>query len=81
MSRRNSDEFDTRDAPKFVVRFRRHGMPEEVAERARLEARSMNDIWMVAMEEYLHGKRRKHLLLDALERRATELGITLKDLM
>ena len=81
MSRRSNEEFDTRLAPKFVVRMRRDGMQEEIAERARLEARSRNDVWMVAMEEYLHGQKRKHLLLDALERRAIELGITVKDLM
>lgn len=81
MSRRDNAEFDSRIAPKFVVRFRRQGMQEEVAERARLEARSMNDVWMMAMEQYLHGQKRKHLLLDALERRATELGITLKELL
>lgn len=81
MSSRDPEEFDTKDAPKFVVRFRRKGMQEEVVERARLEARSQNDIWMVAMEAYLHGQKRKHLLLDALERRAAELGITLKDIL
>ena len=81
MSRRDIEEFDTRLAPKFVVRFRRPGMHEEVAERARLDARSQNDIWMMAMEQYLHGQQRKHLLLDALVRRAKELGISTKDLL
>lgn len=81
MSRRDTEEFEIRLAPKFVVRFRRKGMREEVAERAQLEARSQNDLWMVAMEQYLHGQKRKHLLLDALVRRAKELGIPTKDLL
>lgn len=73
--------FDSRLAPKFVVRMMRDGMAEEVAERAALENRSRNGVWVEAMEHYLTRQRRMCLLLDALEQRCNELGINLEDIL
>lgn len=61
----SQEPYNSRNAPKFMVRLR-PGQRERITERAATEHRAMNDLITVAIDRYLDQQGAFDLLLDKM---------------
>ena len=59
------NQYDSRTADKFVVRLP-DGLRADIEAAANTADRSMNSVFVQAVRQYLDGRNRQALLLDAL---------------
>lgn len=73
-------QINSRNAPKFVVRFPTLRLKEDLQDRADIEHRAMNSVVIVALERYVRGQTEFDLLLKTLREKIAEVDV-LKSLL